>query len=232
MKKVVMMLAVAIVSLMTGATDSNAEAKRPYTGVYASLGTSKSDGEFTLSHYGPIISLGEILDVPLTGNVTTYELGYRFPLGQSKLRLGVNASLHDGSIGGAKYWHDHKSTAAFTIASDLRVSAGGELGLVLGKQERVYLYVGAGVVATNLSMGLSLDTPFGSWADSKEGGALGALYTIGVQYAVSDRFSIGLKASQMQFDADKAFGLGQMGNQTLEAKIKQTTVGLTLSYNF
>lgn len=225
-------IAVLVAMMMVFATGAMAEGKRPFTGLYTSVGTHKSDGEFSLSHRGNKFSFGKILVVPISGNLTTYELGYRFPIAQSNVRLGVNAVLHDGVIRGAKQWHDHKSSATFEVASDLRVSAGGELGLVLGKRERLYVYAGAGVVATNLLMGIKIETSYGDWNKEKEGGALGALYTIGMQYQVTDRFSVGIKASKMEFDADKAFGLGSVGSQKLEAELKQTTFGLDVSYNY
>lgn len=225
-------IAVLVAMMMVFATGAMAEGKRPFTGLYTSVGTHKSDGEFSLSHRGNKFSFGKILAVPMSGDLTTYELGYRFPIAQSNLRLSINAVLHDGVIRGAKQWPDHKSSATFWVASDLRVSAGGELGLVLGKRERLYVYAGAGVVATNLAMGISIETPYGDWNKEKEGGALGALYTIGVQYQATDRLSIGFEASKMKFNADKAFGLGSMGSHTLEAEFKKTTFGLVVSYNF
>ncbi len=225
-------IAVLVAMMMVFATSAIAEGKRPFTGLYTSVGSHKSDGNFTLAHHGSQFSFGTILDVPMQGKVITYEAGYRFPLGQRNLRLGANATLLDGAIGGTKHWQGFNSIAAFNVASDLRVSAGGELGLVLGKRDRLYVYAGAGVVATNLSMELDIETPYGVWNKKKEGGALGALYTIGAQYQATDRLSIGLKASTMDFDADKAFGLGSMGSHSLEAELKQTTFGLVVSYHF
>ena len=224
--------AVLVTMMMALATGAMAQEERSFTGLYASVGTRKSDGDFTLAHRGPKFSFGTILDVPLRGNITTYEGGYRLQISQSNLRAGVNVTLHDGAISGAKNWHDHKSSATFGVVSDLRLSAGGELGLVLGERKRLYVYVGAEVVATNLGMEFTIETPYGDWNKEKEGGALGALYTIGVQYQATDRLSIGFEASKMKFDADKAFGLGSMGSQTLEAELKQTTLGLVVSYNF
>ncbi len=228
MKKIAVLVAI----MMAIATGAMAEGKRPFAGLYTSFGAHKSNGNFTLAHRGPKFSFGTMIDVLLEGNVTTYEGGYRLPFGHSNLRAGVNVTVHDGVISGAKNWHEHKSSATFAVASDLRVSAGGELGLVLGKRERLYVYAGAGVVATNLAMGIKIKTPYGDWNKEKEGGALGALYTIGIEYQATDRLSIGVKANQMAFDADKAFGLGSMGSQTLEAEFKQRTIGLVVSYHF
>lgn len=225
-------IAVWVVMMMVFVTGASAEVGRPFTGLYIAVGTHESDGEFSLSHHGAKFSFGKFLGVPLNGNLTTYEVGYRFPVGHSNLRLGPNVTLHDGSIGGAKHWNGFNSSASFGVASDLRVSAGGELGLVFGEQKRVYVYARAGVVATNLLMELLVETPIGGWSNTKDGGALGALYALGVQYKATDRLAIDFKVSKMVFDADKAFGLGSMGSQSLEAELKQSTIGLTVSYNF
>ncbi len=231
MKYTVLILMVVVV-MMIWVTSAFAEGKRSFTGLYAGVGISETDGQFKISHHSPKFSFGKLLGMQMNGDLTTYELGYRSLVAQSNLRLGINVAVHEGLLGGAKQWYDHKSTATFAVASDLRVSAGAELGLVLGVKNRLYVYAGAGVVATNLSLGLSVNTPFGDWSDTKEGGALGALYTVGVQYQATDQLVVGLKASQMAFDAHKALDLGFMGSQSFVAELKQTTVGLTISYNF
>lgn len=227
MKKMVGLIAMLIMV----ASNAMAEGKRSFTGLYAAIGHQQSDGNFTLAHEGPSFSFGKILDVPLSGDITTYKVGYRFPLGQSNLRLGVNATLHDGAIGGSETWESRYASATFAVASDLRLSLGVEVGAVVDKRERLYVYAGAGMVATNLTAGMSINTPWGGWEETKEGGAIGVIYSVGLEYRVND-WAIGLSASQMQFDAGKAFGLGEMGEQHLNAELKQTTIGLNISYNF
>lgn len=222
-----------LIAMMTMlATSALADGKRSFTGLYAAIGQHQGGGDFSLSHEGPKFSFGEILDVPLSGTVTTYEGGYRLPLGQSNLRFGLNAVLHDGAIGGSKTWDSPYATTTFAVASDLRLSLGAEVGAVLGKRERVYVYAGVAMVASNLTAGLSIDTPWGGWAEAKEGGALGTSYRIGLLYQVSDHLAVGVSASQMRFDAGKAFGLGDMGEQHIEADLKQTTIGLNISFSF
>jgi opacity protein-like surface antigen len=228
MKKIVCLIAMLV--MITNV--AMAEGKRSFTGLYAAIGHQHSEGNFTLSHEGSKFSFGEILDVPLVGDITTYKIGYRFPLGQSNLRLGVNATLHDGTIGGSKTWESRYATATFAVASDLRLSLGAEVGMVLGKRERLYVYAGAGMVVTNLTAQMSIDTQWGGWADQKEGGAIGAFYSLGLEYQVSDKLAVDFSVSQMQFDAGKAFGLGSMGEQHLEAELKQATVGFSLVYRF
>ncbi|MBY0538270.1 outer membrane beta-barrel protein [Patescibacteria group bacterium] len=231
-KIVFLIAAMTIASVIGLATSAFAEGKRPFTGLYVAVGQQQSTGSFSLSHEGSQLSFGQIFNVPLEGDTATYEVGYRLPIGASNLRLGINAVLHDGAIGGSKSWHSKYVSAAFTVTSDLRLSLGTEVGVLLGKRERLYAHAGAGVVATNLTAGLSIDTPWGGWADQKEGGAIGAIYRIGLAYQVSDRLSVGLSASQMSFNAGKAFDIDSIGKQNLSAELKQTTVGVNVSYNF
>ncbi len=221
-----------LVMLLVSVLSQAAQAADDWTGLSFSLGVNQSDGDFSLSHRGQMFSFGEILNVPLSGTVTTYEIGYRFPIGGSNLRLGVNAILHDGAIGGSKTWDSRYATATFAVTSDLRLSLGAEVGTVIGKRERLYVYAGAGMVATDLAASFAIDTPFGDWSKNKEGGAVGAIYRLGLQYQVNDSLSVGLSVSQMEFDAGKAFGLGDMGEQRFEAELEQTIFGLNISYNF
>lgn len=173
-------------------------------GLYTSIGQHQSGGDFTLSHHGSKFSFGEILDVQLSGDITTYEVGYRFPLGDSRLRLGVNATLHDGAIGGSKTWEIlGAATTTFAAASDLRLSVGGEIGAVLGKRERVYVYAGAGMVATDLVAGLAIDTPWGNW--SIKGRRCRWYHLPRGRPVPSERSSVLLvSASQMEFDATQS----------------------------
>lgn len=232
MKIVMAGLLVMVMTTFSWVTGATAETKRPFTGLYGAIGQHQSSGDFSLSHRGELFSFGEILNVPLQGSITTYEVGYRIPLGQTNMRFGVNAVLHDGTIAGAKRWEGFKSSATFGVSSDLRLSLGAEVGTVVGEQERLYLFVRAGMVASDLNASLAIDTPWGDWGREKSGGAVGTTFSVGMEYQVNNRLSVGLSASQMEFDAAKAFGFGDMGEQRFEATLKQTTFGLDVSFRF
>jgi opacity protein-like surface antigen len=214
------------------ATTVNAEGTKPFTGLSFAIGQQAAGGDFTLSDQGSQFSFGKILNVSLSGTPSTYELVYRFPLGDTDLRFGINATLHSGAIGGSRNWSGYGVSATFAVASNQRLSLGAEVGMVLGRQERVYVYSGAGLVATDLNLKGIVETPWGDWADHKEGAAIGTVYQVGIQYQLNEDLSVGLSASLMEFDASKAFGLGSMGAQELGVKLRQNNIGLKISYSF
>lgn len=228
MKKII-----GLVMLMTSfGVSARADQPEPFTGFSFSIGKHQSEGDFTLSHRGSNVSLGTLLEVPLVGDMTTYSARYGWQLGDSNWRLAVSGAVHEGTIGGAMGWEGDNSAVSFAVASDLQLSAGVEVGAVLGNRERMYVSLGAGVVATDLTAGLTIDTPDGDWSDQKSGGSLGTIYWIGGEYEVAEHFSLELKLSRMAFNAAKALDLSGIGQHNLTAELEQTTIGLNVIYRF
>lgn len=211
---------------------SQTQAQDAWRGPYLELMAGRAIGEHGLEYqndeYGLNIGL---YDFGTSGNVYALAAGYRRPVFDTPLHLGVELSVNKGTVSGGQRWGD---VASVTFQSDTVFTLSGQLGYAIN--DNWFLYGQYGVAAAEIALrgqvaGRSASFNF---SDKLEGWTIGPFAAIGVtaQPRRAPGWTIGVELQYIRFEGDEDFNFRGRHLGRLHAEAEQKTIFVTLGRQF
>ncbi len=187
-----------LMTLMVMLSTTVARSETPFAGFHLSYGPNQQQGhnDLRLGHndFGSV----ELWSIPLSTAVTgeSFAMGYRWPLGDSRWRIGPTAALLAGPLFGSIGATTADNTGAISLgySSEFVATIGGEVGYVVGDQWLVTAEAGVVASPAALMLSASYDRYGDSW--SATGYLVGSYYALGVTHAFPSGLTLGVKVGQ------------------------------------
>jgi hypothetical protein len=220
---------VVVLAVATTATASD------WRGLYLESQISVGRGDHSLSYGNDNYGINaELYNFPISGNGLAIGGGYRFALGQSGLRLGLEGMARFGGFTGSQSWQAPfglaDASASFSAGTVYTVAL--QAGYAL-PQRPWYIYGELGYSATEAAVCGNVRILGASAGDCARGLVTGPYWAIGASRSLADlgmdRWALGIEYQRYGYggSSDPGQGLGK-----ISANAEQGRLSVTMSYEF